>query len=159
MLKQMYMKFLMLSVILSGMLSGCSSPGNSFADVYRAASAGDGTYLAKLTEEGASLDTVNEEKVTPLCYAYLKKNQTAVDLLTAYGAQKGSNCFVRSEGASVSYATAQNDVQKTRTLVQYVPEHNPPQKQYPTPMNNSAITTTFLSIAAIAGIVILICIF
>lgn len=157
---QSYLKILTILLVSSGILSGCTSARtNSFADVYEAARSGDTEFLNELVEEGASLDTLNDNNITPLCYAYLKKDQNAINLLTAYGAKTGANCVVRTNnGTEASGYGTRSAAQSSQTLVKYVPEHNPPQKHYPKPMNNSVITTTILGLGAIAGIVILICI-
>lgn len=139
-------------------LTGCTSaPQGSFSDVYDAASAGDREYLMELKSEGVRMDMTDENGDTPLCVALKNKDRVAYDTLRSVGASRNIRCKVVQTGASTSslppdyaYGTTQTD------LLLYTPDHNPPQKQYPKTTNNSVITGTILTVAAITGIVLLV---
>ena len=125
-------------VVMAGCLSACSTGGNTFDEIYGAASRGDTETLYEMIENGESLNTVNEHKVTPLCHAYMERNETAIKHLESYSANQGANCLRTKDGGAI---------------VRYVPEHNPPQKQYPQTTNNSVITTPLVVIGTIGAII------
>ena len=130
-----------LLAIMAASLTGCTySRGNVFEDIYDAASSNDTETLIDIVESGESLNALNSDNITPLCYAYMQKNETAIRNLQSYGANQGANCMRTKDG---------------NVLIRYTPEHNPPQKQYPQTMNNSRMTTTVISGAALAGLVAL----
>lgn len=139
-------------------LMGCTStPQGSFDDVYGAASAGDRDYLMELKSEGVRMDMSNDEGDTPLCVALKNKDRVAYDTLRSVGASRNIRCrVIQTDGHTSSmppdyaYGSTQTD------LLLYTPDHNPPQKQYPKTTNNSVVTGTILTVAAITGIVLLV---
>lgn len=129
-------KYIMIA-LMSISMSGCaSSRQEQFDHIYGAASHGDSEALIDLLDDGESLNVLNDDNLTPLCYAYIQQNETAIRHLESYGANAGANCYRTKDG---------------RALIRYTPEHNPPQKQYPKVMNNSVITTSILTVAAAVG--------
>ena len=130
---------LMLAVAVS--LGGCTySRGSAFEDIYDAAANNDVETLIDIVDSGESLNALNSDNLTPLCYAYMQKNETAIRNLQSYGANQGANCMRTKDG---------------NVLFRYEPEHNPPQKQYPQTMNNSRTTTTVIVGSVLAGLVAL----
>lgn len=130
------LKYLMTG-IMAVSVSGCTySRGNAFDDIYSAAANNDTEALIDILDQGESLNALNSDNITPLCYAYMQNNETAIRNLQSYGANQGANC-VRTKDGNV--------------LIRYVPEHNPPQKQYPKTTHNSVVTDTILVVAAAVG--------
>lgn len=123
-------------------VSGCTySRSSAFNDIYNAAATNDTKALIDILDQGESLNALNSDNITPLCYAYMQNNETAIRNLQSYGANQGANC-IRTRNGNV--------------LIQYTPDHNPPQKQYPKTMNNSYITSSVLAIGAVVGAIFLI---
>ena len=123
-------------------LSGCTySRDSAFNDIYAAASNNDTEALIDILDQGESLNALNSDNMTPLCYAYMQNNETAIRNLQSYGANQGTN-YIRTRNGNV--------------LIQYTPEHNQPQKKYPKTMNNSFITSSVLAIGTVVGAVFLI---
>ena len=123
-------------------VSGCTySRSSAFNDIYNAAATNDTKALIDILDQGESLNALNSDNITPLCYAYMQNNETAIHHLQSYGANQGANCIRTKNG---------------QTLVRYEPEHNPPQKQYPKAMNNSKMTTTAIAGASVLGLLLLI---
>ena len=123
-------------------LTGCTySRGSAFDDIYDAAANNDTETLIDIVDSGESLNALNSDNLTPLCYAYMQNNETAIRNLQSYGANQGANCMRTKNG---------------QTLVRYEPEHNPPQKQYPKTMNNSQMTSTVITSASVLGLLLLI---
>ena len=132
--------FLMAAIAVS--LTGCTySRGSAFDDIYDAAANNDTETLIDIVDSGESLNALNSDNITPLCYAYMQNNETAIRNLQSYGANQGANCMRTKNG---------------QTLVRYEPEHNPPQKQYPQTMNNSKMTSTVITSASVLGLLLLI---
>ena len=127
-----------LFVMMAGCLSACSTGGHTFDEIYGAASRGDTETLYEMIENGETLNAVNEHKVTPLCHAYMERNETAIKHLESYSANQGANCIRTKDGGAI---------------IRYVPDHNPPQKQYPKTMNNSVITTPLVIVGSIAAVI------
>ncbi len=158
MLKLKIIKKLGAIVLCAVSLTACTSaPQGSFDDVYGAASAGDREYLMELKAEGVRMDMSNAEGDTPLCVALKNKDRLAYDTLRSVGASRNIRCrVIQTDGHTSSlppdyaYGVTQTD------LLLYTPDHNPPQKQYPKTTNNSVITGTILTVAAITGIVLLV---
>ncbi len=129
------------TAIMAVSLSGCVySRGAAFNDIYDAAASNDTETLIKILDQGESLNALSDDNITPLCYAYMQNNETAIRNLQSYGANQGANCMRTKDG---------------NVLIRYEPEHNPPQKQYPKTANNSRLTTTVIVSAALAGLVAL----
>lgn len=126
-------------IVLTGVLSACTSARDStFDEIYGAASRGDTETLYEMVESGESLNALNEHNITPLCYAYMERNETAIQHLQSYSANAGANCMRTKDGGAI---------------IQYTPEHNPPQKKYPKTTNNSVITTPFVVIGVVGAII------
>ena len=130
-----------LTAIVAVSLGGCTySRGSAFDDIYGAAANNDTEALVDILDQGESLNEINRDNITPLCYAYMQNNETAIRNLQSYGANQGANCMRTKDG---------------KVLIRYEPEHNPPQKQYPQTMNNSKMTTTVIVGGVLAGLVAL----
>ena len=135
------LKYILMATVAVS-LGGCTYyRGSSFDDIYDAAASGDSEALIEIIESGESLNALNSDNITPLCYAYMQNNETAIRHLQSYGANQGANCLRTKNG---------------QPLMRYEPEHNPPQKQYPETMNNSKMTTTVIAGAALVGLILLI---
>ena len=129
------------TAIMAASLGGCAySSSEAFDNIYNAAARNDTETLIEILDQGESLNVLNSDNITPLCYAYMQNNETAIRNLQSYGANQGANCMRTKNG---------------RVLIRYEPEHNPPQKQYPQTKNNSRMTTTVIVGGVLAGLVAL----
>lgn len=133
-------KYLLMMVMAVSVVGCTYSRNNSFDDIYSAASRGDSEALIRMLESGESLNTLNSDNITPLCYAYMQNNETAIHHLQSYGANQGANCM-----------RTKND----KILIRYEPEHNPPQKQYPQTMDNSKVTSSIMIGGLLTGLALL----
>lgn len=143
-------------LLCTGMLAGCSSSSNSFDYVYETASAGNVTELRDLVRDGYSLDVPNKNGETPLCYAQRNGDDLAFQTLRAAGAAKNARCRIIKTGSTSSLPPDYAYGLDNSDLILYTPDHNPPQEKYPTPTNNSVITGTILAIAGIVSAVLLV---
>lgn len=164
----MISKFFHLCVVIlcsSGIfLSGCASRQEREADntvdfMYRSAAHGDTQAMLNGIARGKSVNEVNTDDQTALCVAIEEKDYKAYGFLLAMGAKKDPKCLndIDEDDLKEFIAAQPRDViysQSGSQMIRYVPDHNPPQIQYPKPMNNSVITGIVMSVVVvIAGIV------
>lgn len=148
-------------ILLGGCATSQEREANNTVDfMYRSAANGDTQAMLNAIARGNSVNEVNTDGKTALCVAVEEQDYAAYGYLLAMGAKKDPACLndIDNDDLKEFIANQPRDVIYTQSgtqMIRYVPDHNPPQKQYPTPMNNSVITGTVLVVVGvIAGVLI-----